>query len=147
MANARTPRDLESRANSARVVYTPPSALPDPKEHPDFVYRWVATHVVGQADPTNVSKRVREGWEAVKAEDHPELHHLAKTGNIEIGGLLLCRMPREMAQARAEYYSDQAKRQMESVDNTFMQQNDSRMAKFAARRSEVTRGRGFGSGN
>ena len=149
MANtARTSRDQDTRQTTARVVYTPPSSLPEPIEHPDYVFRWVATHVLGQADPSNVSKRNREGWEPCRAEDHPEMKHLATTsGNIELGGLMLCKIAREIANARAEYYSDQAKRQMESVDNTFMQQNDSRMAKFAARKSTVTRGPGFGNGS
>lgn len=145
MANNRTSRDLESRAQTDRPAFVPPSALPEPQEHPDYVFRWVATHVVGASDPSNVSKRIREGWEPVKAEDHPELQHLAKSGNIELGGLLLCKMSREQAKARNEYYSTQAQRQMESVDNTYLQQNDARMAKFAARRTEVTRGRRIGT--
>ena len=146
MANNRTPRDIETREKTSRVQYVPPSALPEPAEHPDYNFRWVATHVVGAADPSNVSKRVREGWEPVRAEDHPELHHLAKTGNLEIGGLMLCRMPREMVQAREDYYANQAKGQMDSVDNSFLQQNDTRMAKFSARKTTVSRGSGFGSG-
>lgn len=146
MANGRTPRDTDTREKTSRVQYAPPSALPEPDEHPDFNFRWVATHVVGTADPSNVSKKTREGWEPVKAEDHPELHHLAKSGNIELGGLLLCRMPREIAQARNEYYSNQAQKQLDSVDNSYLQQNDARMSKFAARKSTVTRGTGFGSG-
>lgn len=146
MANNRTPRDVVTRDKSSRVQYVPPSALPEPAEHPDFNFRWVATHVVGAADPSNVSKRTREGWEPVKAEDHPELQHLAKSGNIEIGGLMLCKMPRETVQAREEYYAAQAQGQMDSVDNSFLQQNDTRMAKFSARKTTVSRGNGFGSG-
>lgn len=146
MADARKPRDLDTRDKSTRFEYTPASTLPEPAEHPDYVFRWVATHVVGVADPSNVSKQRREGWEPVKAEDHPELQHLHSSGNVEIGGLMLCKMPRERAEARNAYYAQQAQRQMESVDNVFMQQNDARMAKFAARRSTVSRGSGFGSG-
>lgn len=147
MAESRKPRDLDTRDKSNREVFVPPSSLPEPADHPDYIFRWVATHVVGAADPSNVSKRMREGWEPVKAEDHPEMHHLAKSGQIELGGLILCKMPRERAEARNEYYSTQAQRQMESVDNVFLQQNDTRMAKFAARRSTVSRGSGFGSGS
>lgn len=147
MANPRTSRELDSRTQTTRAPYVPPSALPEPTEHPDYVFRWVATHVVGKADPSNVSKRRREGWEPVKAEDHPELIHLASSGNIELGGLILCKLPRETAEARNEFYASQAQRQMESVDNTFLQQNDTRMAKFSARKSTVTRGTGFGNGS
>jgi hypothetical protein len=144
----RNPRDLVSREKSARSVYTPSSALPDPTPEPGYVYRWIATHILGQADPTNVSKKMREGWEPVKAADHPELmlQGNEKTGNVEIGGLMLCKMPRELAQSRDEYYAKQAKAQMESVDNNFMRNNDARMPLFAERKSTSTRG-GFGSGS
>jgi hypothetical protein len=145
----RTPGDLASREKSARVVYTPPSALPDPTPEPGYVYRWIATHVLGEAQNTNVSTKMREGWEPVKAVDHPELmlEGNAKTGNVEIGGLMLCKIPRERAQARDEYYANQNRAQMESVDNSFMRNNDPRMPLFADRKSSASRGNGFGSGS
>ena len=148
MAENRTNRDLVSREKSARAVYVPPTNLPDPTPEPGYVYRWVATHVLGQAEVTNVSRRMREGWEPVKAVDHPELMLLGneKTGNVEIGGLMLCKIAKEKAQARDDYFDQQAQNQMESVDNSFMRQNDSRMPLFAERKSSSTRG-GFGSGS
>jgi hypothetical protein len=92
---------------------------------------------------------MREGWDPVKAVDHPELmlEGNAKTGNVELGGLMLCKMPRERAQARDEYYAKQAQAQMESVDNSFMRNNDSRMPLFAERKSTTSRGSSFGSGS
>jgi len=147
MAEARTPRELASREKTARMVYTPPSSLPDPNPEPGYVYRWVATHVLGQADPTNVSKKLREGWEPVKASDHPELMLLGnKSGNVEIGGLMLCKMAKERAQARDEYYANQAKAQVDSVDNNFMRNNDPRMPLFSEKKTSTSRGVGFGSG-
>ena len=115
MAENRTPRDLVSREKSARSVYVPPSALPDPTPEPGYVYRWIATHIMGQADPTNVSKKMREGWEPVKAVDHPELMLVgnAVTGNVEIGGLMLCKMSAEQAKARDAYYANQAQAQID----------------------------------
>jgi len=149
MAENRTPRDLVSRDKQTRYVYTPPTALPDPTPEPGYVYRWVATHVLGQAEPTNVSRKMRDGWEPVKAEDHPELMIAGneKTGNVEIGGLMLCKMVAERARARDEYYDRQAQNQMDSVDNHFMRNNDPRMPLFADRKSSVSGGRGFGSGS
>lgn len=144
MAENRTPRDLVSRDKQTRPVYVPPSALPDPTPEPGWEYRWVATHVLGQHDASNVSRKFREGWEPVKAEDHPELKMFGneKTGNVEIGGLMLCKMPSDRTQARTEYYDKQAQNQMESVDNNFMRQSDPRMPLFNERRSEVKFGRG-----
>jgi len=148
MAENRTPRDLGTRDKTMRMVYTPPSALPDPTPEPGYAFRWVATHLLGQADPTNVSKKMREGWEPVKAADHPELMMLgnAKTGNVEIGGLMLCKIPVEIVQARDEYYAKQAQAQMDSVDNNFMRNNDARMPLFSERKSSTSRG-SFGSGS
>ena len=148
MAENRTPRDLVSREKSARAVYVPPSNLPDPTPEPGYVYHWVATHVMGQADPTNVSKKMREGWEPVKAADHPELQLFGnQTGNVEIGGLMLCKMSVEQARARSEYYEKQAQAQMDSVDNHFMRNNDPRMPLFSDKKSSTSRGQGFGSGS
>jgi hypothetical protein len=92
---------------------------------------------------------MREGWEPVKATDHPELMIAGSvaTGNVEIGGLMLCKMPTELAQSRKTYYDKQAANQMESVDNSFMRNNDPRMPLFADRKSTTSRGQGFGSGS
>ena len=144
----RTNRDLTTRDKSARYVYKPSSTLPDPTPEPGYTFRWIATHVLGQADPTNVSRKMRDGYEPVKAADHPEMMVAGneKTGNIEIGGLMLCKIPTERANAMSDYYNGQAQNQMDSVDNNFMRQNDPRMPLFADRKSTVTRG-GFGKGS
>lgn len=149
MADNRSNRDAVSRDKTARYVYTPSSTLPDPTPEPGYVYRWIATHIMGQADPTNVSRKMREGWVPVKAVDHPELMLEAneKTGNVEIGGLMLCKQPSEQARARDEYFAKQAQDQMDSVDNHFMRNNDPRMPLFSDRKSTVSRGAGFGSGS
>jgi hypothetical protein len=149
MTANRTPRDLVSRDKNARAVYVPPTSLPDPTPEPGYAYRWIATHVVGKADHPNVSRKMREGWVPVKAEDHPELQLFgdAGTGNVEIGGLMLCKMSVEQAKARDDYYANQAQNQMDSVDNHFMRNNDPRMPLFAERKSTSSRGSGFGSGS
>ena len=145
----RTHRDLKSREKSARAVYVPPSNLPDPTPEPGWVYHWAATHILGQANPTNVSQKMREGWVPVKAEDHPELMLLGneKTGNVEIGGLMLCKMPTERYRARQDYFNSMAQGQMDSVDNHFLRNNDPRMPLFSDKKSSTTRGGGFGSGS
>jgi hypothetical protein len=103
---------------------------------------------MGLQNHQNVSRKTREGWEPVKAEDHPELMLGEVTGNVEIGGLMLCKMPTERVQARTRYYQDQAAKQVQAVDNTFMQQNNPLMPKFNKSRSSASRSsRGFGTDN
>jgi hypothetical protein len=143
MAENRTPRDLVTREKTARAVYTPPSALPDPTPEPGWRFRWIATQINGQSYAQNVAMRTREGWVPVKAEDHPELMLPANAaGNVEIGGLMLCKQPEESVEARNAYYNDQASKQEQSVDNTLMRQSDARMPLFNERKSTTTFGKG-----
>jgi len=145
----RSNRDTKSRDKSVRAVYVPPSNLPDPTPDPDYTFRWVATHVLGQPLANNVSLQMRDGYEPVKAVDHPELALFGNNanGNVEIGGLMLCKAPKERVEARDEYYKKQAQNQMDSVDNHFMRNSDPRMPLFADRKSTTSRGTGFGSGS
>tara|TARA_R110002020_G_scaffold44021_4_gene127192 strand:- start:590 stop:1066 length:477 start_codon:yes stop_codon:yes gene_type:complete len=145
----RSPRSTENRDQEERTQsWKPPSILPEPNPIPGYRFRWIRTNMVGQSDNTNVSMKFREGWVPVKSEDHPELHvmndHDSKfPGNIEIGGLLLCKAPEETAQARNRHYEDLAAQQMQSVDQGFMRENDPRMPVLKPQRtSRTTFGRG-----
>jgi hypothetical protein len=148
MAENRLARELESRENKVRkMAWAPPETLPKPKAQAGWVYRWIRTSMMGQADPTNMSAKLREGWEPVKAEDHPEMMYQADPntkfkGNIEIGGLLLCKAPEELRDQRNSYYNRQAESQMEAVDNSFMRTEDKRMPLFNERRSSTSFGNG-----
>ena len=147
MAENRTPRDNASREKTARAVYVPPSALPDPTPEPGYVYRWIATHVLGEANPTNVSKKMREGWEPVRIEEQPKFRMFLDPNsrykdNVEVGGLLLCKTPVEFVQQRKEYYAKKSLDQVQSVDNNFMRENDARMPLFSEKRSSTSFGKG-----
>ncbi len=144
MANTpRIPRELETRDRETRIDYKPPSVLPDPTPDPDYGYRWIATHIFSQSNPSHVSKQIREGWEPVRAEDHPELMLPPNAnGNVEMGGLLLCKMPKEKIKARNDYYQQQAEGWMKAVDNTLMRQSDPRMPLFNERKSTSSFGKG-----
>lgn len=148
MSNDRTSRDAVTRDQSQRVkAWQPPQTLPTPHPQDGWVFRWIRTSMVGQSDPTNASAKFREGWAPVRAEDHPELQYMADPtskfqGNVEIGGLLLCKAPKEMLMQRDAYYRKQNIAQMEAVDNNFMQANDPRMPLFAEKRSATSFGRG-----
>jgi hypothetical protein len=150
MALDKTPRELQSREKETHesFEYTPASILPTPDKRPGLVHHWVATHIMGKPDPTNVSKKLRDGWVPCKAADYPELMLIGSeaTGNVEIGGLMLCAMDERRAKAMSNYYSGQANAQMESVDNNYMKNNDPRMPLFAEKKSTTTRG-SFGSGS
>lgn len=145
----RQPRALESREKAQRpAAWRPPETLPQPDPRPGWVHRYIRLSTMGTADPSNISSKLREGYEPCKAEEYPEMMMHATTegrfkGNIEVGGLLLCRIPEEFLKQRAEYYANQNKAQMESVDNNFMRENDPRMPLFSERKTKVT----FGSGS
>jgi hypothetical protein len=143
MAENRTSRDAAIRKRR----WAPASLLPDPNPEPGYVFRWVRMSTMNQADPMNVSSKLREGWEPVKASAHPEIQLAAiendkHRDNIVIGGLMLCKIPTEMAEDRDAYYRTQAENQMHAVDNTFMRENDPRMPLFAEKKSKVTFGNG-----
>jgi len=140
----RTPRELETRAKYERPKqWMAPELLPSPNPEPGYAFRWIRTAVLGKSDPSNVSSKLREGWEPVKASEHPEIQ-LMETGDrprfpdsIEIGGLILCKTPTEFVEQRNAHYQAQTDSQMTSVDNNFMRANDPRMPVFKERRSEV----------
>ena len=134
MAEERTPRENENRETDTRAsdAWVPQSTLPTPKAQDGWVFRWIRTSSLGNADNTNVSRKFREGWIPCKADDHPELHVMSDIGsrfegNIEVGGLLLCKAPKEAMDARARHFQNVADNQMESVDNNFLRENDPRM--------------------
>lgn len=145
----RMTRELDTREKMERPKqWMPPQLLPDPTPEAGYAYRWVRIATQGKDDPTNISGKLREGWEPVRASDHPEIRLFGQSeGNfpdsIQIGGLMLCKTPVEFVRQRAAYYQKQTDAQMQSVDNTYMRENDPRMPMFKERRSEVT----FGKGN
>jgi hypothetical protein len=145
----RMSRELENRATTRRPqAWSAPETLPMPDDRPGWKHRYVRTSTMGTADPSNISSKFREGYEPCKAEEYPEMMMHATQegrfkGNIEIGGLLLCRIPEEFMVQRAAYYDNQNKAQMESVDNTFMRDSHPSMQKFSDRQTKVT----FGSGS
>jgi len=144
----RTDRELETRETTTRKKsWAKPEVLPSPTEEPGYVFRWIRVSTQGNVDATNVSSKLREGWEPVKAVDHPEITMVTTENekfadNVVIGGLMLCKAPIEMAEERTEYYQTQTNQQMQSVDNNFMRENDPRMPLFNERKTKVTFGRG-----
>ena len=147
--STRLARELDTREKTERPAkWMPPQLLPDPTPEAGYAYRWVRIASLGKDDATNISGKLREGWEPVKASDHPEIRMFGSSGNarfpdsVEVGGLLLCKTPVEFTEQRNSYYRNQAEAQMQSVDNTYMRENDPRMPMFKERKSTVTFGKG-----
>ena len=149
MAENKLQRELATRAMSERPKqWAPPELLPGPDKEAGYAYRWIRVSMLGQADPRNLSSKLREGWEPVRIEEQPKFSLLIDPGsrfkdNIEIGGLLLCKAPEEFVDQRSNYYQNQTQAQTEAVDNNLMRQSDPRMPLFKERKSSHS----FGKGN
>lgn len=148
MAENRLARELETRAIAERPKqWQQPELLPEPDKHPEYAYRWIRVSTLNNADPRNLSAKLREGWEPVSIEEQPKFRLLADPmsrykDNIEIGGLLLCKTPLDFVRQRNEFYSKQTLAQTEAVDNNLMRQSDPRMPLFKERKSTASFGKG-----
>lgn len=148
MAENRLARELETRAVSERPKqWQQAELLPEPDKNPDYAYRWIRVSTLNAADPRNLSAKLREGWEPVPIEEQPKFRLLADPNsrykeNIEIGGLLLCKTPKEFVAQRNEHFAKQTQAQTEAVDNSLMRQSDPRMPLFKERKSATSFGKG-----
>lgn len=148
MAENRLKRELDDRQQTERVKqWAPAELLPEPDKQAGYKYRWIRVSMNGQADPRNLSRAIREGWEPVRTEEQPKLQMLTDPNsrfkdNIEIGGLVLCKTPEELVEQRNKYYADQTAAQTMAVDNNLMRENDPRMPIFNERKSTTTFGKG-----
>jgi len=149
MAENRTSRELETRSKTERPkTWQPASTIPEPDKQPGYAYRWIRVSMVGQADASNVSSKLREGWEPVRIEEQPQFKMLVDPNsrfkdNIEVAGLLLCKIPEEMMAQRRDYFAKKNRAQIESVDNNFMRENDPRMPLFREKQSKTSFGKGL----
>ena len=149
MAENRTSRELELRDRNERPkTWAPPTLLPVPTPQDGYAFRWIRISTMNQPDPTNISGKLREGWEPVRASDHPELQLFGMDSserfkdNVVVGGLMLCKTPMELVEQRNAFYQQQTDNQTQSVDNHFMRQNDPRMPLYSERKSSVSFGKG-----
>ena len=148
MAEKRLDRELETRELVERPKqWMPADLLPEPDKQAGFAYRWIRVSTLNNADPRNLSAKLREGWEPVRLEEQPKFKLLADPNsrykdNIEIGGLLLCKTPIEFVEQRNQHYANQTQAQTEAVDNNLMRQSDPRMPIFQERKSSSSFGKG-----
>ena len=147
-ANNKTTRDMQTRELTERPKqWMPAELLPEPDKQAGYAYRWIRVATLGNADPRNLSAKLREGWEPVRIEEQPKFQLLVDPNsrykdNIEIGGLLLCKTPIEFVEQRNAHYSKQTQSQTDAVDNNLMRQSDARMPLFNERKSSHSFGKG-----
>ena len=136
----RTSRELNTRDSQARHKnWRPGSALEAPEPPLGYKHRWIRESVMDFDDKTNVHKKRQEGWDLVRAEEYPEwtgpvVDEGRNAGTIGVGGLVLARIPIEMADQRKRHYEDVTKTQMEAVDRDWMRENNPAMPKLAPQR-------------
>lgn len=144
----RLSRELETREITERPKqWMPAELLPEPDKQAGFKYRWIRIATLNQADPRNLSAKLREGWEPVRLEEQPKFQLLADPNsrfkdNIEIGGLLLCKTPEEFVDQRNAHYQQLTESQTSAVDNSLMRESDSRMPLYKESKSSTTFGKG-----
>jgi hypothetical protein len=151
-ANNRSSRDSVAHDNQARrKPWRPVRKLETPEPPPGYKYRWIRESMMGQEDRSNVSRRIREGWELVRGSDLPEDFSLPTMdgngrheGVVYNEGLLLAKIPVETIEERQAYYGSKAQEAKDSLDNTMFNetQGNNRYVKYDPQRdSQVTFGR------
>jgi len=148
----RTSRASTEVKDVRKQPWTPPSSLDAPPAPDGYVHRWIRTESMGFQDTANVSKKMREGWEFVRAEEiknqlgdhgYPVIAQGNYAGLIGVAGLVLGRIPEEIAKSRAEYFKRITQDRVNAVDNDVMKEQRPEMPINISRQSRVT----FGGGN
>ena len=142
----RTSRASQTREKtSQKKVWTPPSSLDAPPAPTGFVHRWIRAESLGFQDTKNIAGRIRSGYELVRSDeypdaDFPQVEDGKYKGVIGVGGLVLARVPEEIAQQRTDYYTKQAQDNVEAVDNDLMKEQHPSMPINIDRQTRVTFG-------
>jgi hypothetical protein len=128
-----TSRAAGTRSKTERPKeYKPPSSLDAPPAPDGFRHRWIRAESMGFNDSKNIHGRLRSGYELVRADeykdaDYPVVIDGKYAGVIGVGGLLLARIPEELAQSRMDYQKRQTEGQDEAVENDLLKDQDRRM--------------------
>ena len=142
----KTSRANQTRSKSERPkVWVPPSSLDAPPAPKGFRHRWIRAESVGFDDTKNIAGKLRSGWELVRADayegsDYPVVKDGKYAGVIGVGGLLLARIPEELAKQRTEYFKRQTEARDEAVDNDLMREQHPSMPINIDRQTRVTFG-------
>jgi len=141
-----TSRASQTREKTLRKkVWTPPSYLDTPNAPAGFRHRWVRVEILGYVDTKNIQGRLRSGYELVRADEYPEDDYATMPdgkykGIIGHGGLVLTRVPEEIARQRADYFKRLSSEQIEAVDNDLMKEQHKSMPIEIDRQTRTTFG-------
>ena len=145
--NKRASRASQTREKESqkKQVWTPPSSLDAPPAPTGFQHRWIRAESLGFQDTKNVAGRIRSGYELVRADEYPDsdfpiVEDGKYKGVIGVGGLLLARVPEEIANQRSEYYVNQHSEKVKAVDNDLMKEQHPSMPINVDRQTRVTFG-------
>jgi len=144
--NIKTSRASETRVKNDRPkVWTPPSSLDAPPAPDGFRHRWIRAESAGFDDTKNISGKLRSGWEFVRSDEYPDSNYPAVkdgkyAGVIGVGGLLLARIPEEIAKSREEYFEKRTQDREEAIANDPFKEQHPSMPISKDRQTRVTFG-------
>ena len=144
--NIKTSRASQTREKSEKKkVWSPPSSLDAPTAPDGYRHRWIRAETLGYNDTKNVAASLREGYELVRADEYPDgdfptLNDGKFAGVIQVGGLLLARIPEEIALQIEAYYNKQTQDKEEAINNDLMKEKQAGMKFRNESASSVTFG-------
>jgi hypothetical protein len=142
----KTPRASQTRSSEKKpTTWTPPSSLDAPPAPTGFRHRWIRAETMGFDDTKNMAAQLRSGWELVRADEYPDGNYPTMdegkyAGVIGVGGLLLARIPEEIAKSREAYFAKQTKDRDDAVNNDLMKEQHPSMPINTDRQTRVTFG-------
>ena len=142
----KTSRVSQTRVKAERPkVWTPPSSLDAPPAPDGYRHRWIRAESMGFDDTKNITGKVRSGWELVRADEYPDSDYPAvetgkHAGVIGVGGLVLARIPEELARQREAYFNQKTADRNEALDNDVLKEQHPSMPINQDRQTRVTFG-------
>ena len=142
----KTSRASETRVKNDRPkVWTPPSSLDAPPAPDGFRHRWIRAESLGFDDTKNIAGRLRSGYELVRADEYPDHDYPSVkdgkyAGVIGVGGLVLARVPEEIAKSREEYFAKRTQEREEAIANDPFKEQHPSMPISKERQTRVTFG-------
>ena len=144
--NMKTTRASQTRAKTEKPkVWTPPSSLDAPPAPDGYRHRWIRAESMGFDDSKNMSGKLRSGWELVRADEYPSQNYPTVTsgkyeGVIGVGGLVLARIPEELARQREAYFNQKTADRNEALDIDVLKEQHPSMPINQERQTRVTFG-------